>query len=106
MLAEASVPTLTLIAEIESKPCGFIHMRTRKDETSRELAVTIPLLAILPEAQGFGLGPALIEKAKAWGRKLGCRLLHLEVYANNKKAQRFYHQIGFKEEMIHMVKEI
>ncbi len=106
MLAETSQANATFIAEINDVPLGFVHVRTNKDSISGETSGTIPLLAVLPKSQGLGLGKLLIKQAETWAKNLGCRLLHLEVFANNKKADSFYQNIGFIPETVHMIKPI
>lgn len=106
MLKESLEPNITFIAEANNVPLGFIHVRTHNDSISGELCGTIPLLAVSPKSQGLGLGKTLIAHAEKWAKSLGCRLLHLEVFANNKKAQNFYQNNGFKSETIHMIKPI
>ena len=94
------------IIELNHMPLGFIHVRTREDSISGEISGTIPLLAVSPESQGLGLGKLLIKHGENWAKDLGCRLLHLEVFANNKKADAFYQNIGFQPETVHMIKPI
>jgi GNAT superfamily N-acetyltransferase len=106
MLAETSQPNSTFIAEANSVSLGFIHVRTRKDSISGETCGTIPLLAVSPKSQSLGIGKLLIEHSEKWAKHLGCRLLHLEVFANNKKADSFYQNTGFKPETVHMIKPI
>ena len=106
MLTETLKPNATFIAETNNIQLGFIHVRTHQDEISGETCGTIPLLAVSPQSQGLGVGKVLVEYAENWVKKLGCRLLHLEVFANNKKAKDFYENLGFKTETIHMVKPI
>jgi len=106
MLAETSQPNITFIAEANNESIGFIHVRTHKDSISGETSGTIPLLAVSPKYQGSGVGKLLMEHAEKWAKNLGCRLLHLEVFANNKKADNFYQNIGFKPETVHMIKPI
>jgi len=106
MLAKTSQPNTTLIAELDMKALGFIHVRTIKDSISGETCGTVPLLAVSPQSQGLGVGKLLVEHAEKWAKGLGCRLLHLEVFANNKKAESFYQNIGFKPETVHMIKPI
>lgn len=106
ILAETSEPNVTFIAEINNVSMGFIHVRTHEDSISGETSGTIPLLAVSPKSQGLGLGKLLIEHGEQWAKNLGCRLLHLEVFANNKKADGFYQHIGFKPETVHMIKPI
>ncbi|MBU3006176.1 GNAT family N-acetyltransferase [Paraglaciecola arctica] len=106
MLAKTSVPNATLIAEVKDTPLGFVHVRTHKDGISGETCGTVPLLAVSPKSQGLGLGKILMASAEKWTKNQGCRLLHLEVFANNAKANGFYEGIGFKPEMLHLVKSI
>lgn len=106
MLEETPIPNVTFIAEIDNVSLGFIHVRTHEDGISGETCGTIPLLAVSPKSQGLGIGKRLIEQAEKWAKNLGCRLLHLEVFANNKKADSFYQKIGFKPETVHMIKTI
>lgn len=106
MLVETMEPNITLIAEINNVSLGFVHVRTHVDSISGETCGTIPLLAVLPKSQGLGVGKILIEHGEKWAKNLGCRLLHLEVFANNKKADSFYQNLGFKPETVHMIKPI
>ncbi len=106
MLTETSQPNATFIAEINDTALGFVHVRTHKDSISGETCGTIPLLAVSPKSQGLGVGKTLVEYAEQWAKNLGCRLLHLEVFANNKKATDFYQNIGFKPETVHMIKSL
>lgn len=106
MLAKTSVPHVTLIAEVKKIPLGFVHVRTHKDGIRGETCGTVPLLAVSPQSQGLGLGKILMEFAEKWTKNQGCRLLHLEVFANNSKANGFYENIGFKPEMLHLVKSL
>lgn len=106
MLSQSSEPNVTYIAESNGLPLGFIHVRTHKDSISGEICGTVPLLAVSPESQGAGVGKLLIARGENWAKNLGCRLLHLEVFANNKKADVFYKKNGFKAETVHMIKPI
>lgn len=106
MLAETSTPNTTLIAELNNVPLGFVHIRTRNDDISGEISGTIPLLAVSPTSQGLGIGKLLMASAEEWVMSLGCRLIHLEVFANNSRANNFYQNIGFKPETLHMIKKL
>lgn len=106
MLAKTPSPQITLIAEINAVPLGFIHARSHKDSISGEMCGTVPLLAVSPKVQGKGIGKLLIGTVEHWAKNLGYRLLHLEVFANNKKAYHFYQKQGFSAETTHMIKVI
>jgi len=104
ILAEQSAQQQTFIAEQNERPLGFIHVCSHKDSISGETCGTVPLLAVSPSAQGMGVGKLLMATAENWAKTQGYRLLHLEVFANNDKAQSFYQNIGFKPETLHMIK--
>jgi len=106
MLDKTSSSQITLIAEKSQIPLGFIYACARKDEISGEACGTVPLLAVSPSAQGMGVGLLLMKSAEIWARDQGYRLLHLEVFANNKKAHAFYQKLGFKAETLHMIKPL
>ncbi|ESP90671.1 MULTISPECIES: GNAT family N-acetyltransferase [Pseudoalteromonas] len=106
MLSKTSVPNITLVAEVNNIPQGFVHVRTHQDGITGETCGTVPLLAVSPNSQGLGLGKLLMASAEEWAKSQGCRLLHLEVFANNLKANQFYENLGFKPEMLHMIKSI
>jgi ribosomal protein S18 acetylase RimI-like enzyme len=47
-----------------------------------------------------------MNAAEEWAKAQGYRLMHLEVFANNNKAQKFYQNNGFNPETLHMVKPL
>lgn len=106
MLKQTCVPHVTLIAEKDGVSLGFIHAREHKDEISGETCATVPLLAVSEAAQGMGAGQLLMKAAEGWAKEQGYRLLHLEVFANNDNARRFYQKQGFKPETLHMIKPL
>ena len=106
MLAKTSIPNSTLIAEVNNIPQGFVHVRTHVDEISGEICATVPLLAVSTKSQGIGICKLLMEAAEDWAKNKESRLLHLEVFANNSKATHFYENLGFKPEILHMIKSI
>jgi GNAT superfamily N-acetyltransferase len=89
MLAKTSQPAETLIAEVNNISLDFAHVSTHIDSISGGTSGTIPLLVVSPKSQGLGVGKVLIEHAEQWAKNLGCRLLHLDVFANNKKTAGF-----------------
>ena len=106
MLNNAPEPNTTLIAEKNSAPLGFIHACSHKDGISNEICGTVTLLAVSPNAKKMGIGQLLMNSAEEWAINQGYRLLRLEVFANNNKAQHFYQNVGFEAEMLHMVKQL
>lgn len=106
MLNNAPAPHTTLIAERNGVSIGFIHICSHTDGISNEKCASITLLAVSPNAQKMGVGQQLMQSAELWAKNQNYRLLHLEVFANNNHAQQFYQNLGFKPEMLHMIKPL
>ena len=54
-------------------------------------------LYLIPEARGRGWGRIVVDFALSEAVRLGIRTLHLEVEANNNRAQSLYRFAGFEE---------
>lgn len=112
VLTETSIPHSLFIAEQSENQqqykerLGFAHVCRHKDEVSGEICALLTLLAVSSTAQGKGVGQLLMQAAETWAKQQGYRLLHLEVFANNKHAQNFYQNLGFQAEMMTMVKPL
>ncbi|MDT0604209.1 MULTISPECIES: GNAT family N-acetyltransferase [Thalassotalea] len=106
MLNNAPEPNITLIAEQDGTPLGFILASSHKDDISEEMCGTVNLLAVSSSAQKMGVGKLLINSVEQWAKNQSYRLLHLEVFANNSNAQRFYENLGFEPEMLNMIKPL
>ena len=83
LVAETYLPgSETWVAEEDAAPLGFIGL----------LDDFIGGLFVAPEAQGRGVGRALVEHALATRGRLA-----LEVYEANPRARGFYARLGFVE---------
>jgi GNAT superfamily N-acetyltransferase len=51
-------------------------------------------LAVHPERRSEGIGKALLDAAKAWGRERGATHLELDSYEGRENAHRFYEREG------------
>ncbi|HEY0272912.1 MAG TPA: GNAT family N-acetyltransferase, partial [Chitinophaga sp.] len=56
-----------------------------------------------PAWRSHGIGRLLTEWVKAKAQETGCKSIHLDVYAHNKNAHRFYFREGFMIEGFHMI---
>ncbi|MFZ5609413.1 MAG: GNAT family N-acetyltransferase [Pseudomonadota bacterium] len=68
---------------------GFSLTRQVVDEAE------LLLIGLSPAWRGQGLGQPLLADAIAINREAGCRILHLEVRADNVAAQALYRKEGF-----------
>ena len=70
-------------------PCALPH----PEATGRD--GELKLLYLRREAQGLGLGPALLDTALSWLERAGPRPLWIGVWSGNVRAQRLYATRGF-----------
>lgn len=81
-------------------PCGFIYIVTREDEVEADAEVEEPPiprvddLFVHPDAQGRGVGAALLAHAEAF---VAPATLHLCVLEADERARRFYRRHGWTE---------
>jgi len=97
---------MTLIAETDGVPAGFIIVSESTDEISLEVCAKVPLLAVAKEFHGTGIAKKLMDEAEKWAKAHGHRLLQLEVFYNNERARAFYEKQGFHNDTIVMVKPL
>jgi ribosomal protein S18 acetylase RimI-like enzyme len=95
------------IAENENKlPLGFIHLQPGSDYYNKEPHGHISDLIVSAEAEGQGVGKALMQKAEEWANLHGYRWLTLSVFAQNRRARAIYDKAGYREDILKYVKEI
>lgn len=61
-------------------------------------------LATTEMAEGHGVGTALVQACEQWARAQGYRVLALTTGAANTRALGFYHQLGYRDEDVKLVK--
>ncbi len=59
-------------------------------------SVNLHDFSVLPEAQGQGVGTALLEELERRARLRGCAKVTLEVHDSNESAKRLYARFGFE----------
>jgi ribosomal protein S18 acetylase RimI-like enzyme len=97
---------LVLVAEENAAIVGMVFVTTRQDYFTGQPHGHVEVLAILPEAQGKGLGRALMERAEAWSRTRGYRAMTLNVFDRNQRARALYERLGYAPETIHYWKAL
>ncbi len=86
------------IAERDGAAVGCLHMLEDVDFFGARHA-HISVVATTADAEGSGVGRALMEHAETWAKQRGHTLLTLNVFAENDRARRFYERAGYAPEI-------
>ena len=93
-----------LIAESEGKSLGFVYLERLQDYFTLEHHGHVGMLVVAEEAEGKGVGGALMRVAEAWAREHGYRRLTLNVFEANQAARAMYEHLGYAPETLRYVK--
>ena len=98
---------LVLIAEdAQGLRLGFLHATQTPDFFTGEQQGYISDVVVSEQAEGKGIARVLMERAEAWARECGFRILALDVFALNTHARSFYQRLGYVEETLKLIKEL
>lgn len=98
--------TVLVAASGSDQPLGFIHLHAAKDFFTGELHGHVSDIVVAPEAEGRGVGQALMAAAEVWARSLGYRLLSLHVFDGNARAREFYRRLGYGADIVKLIKTL
>jgi ribosomal protein S18 acetylase RimI-like enzyme len=89
--------SITLLAEVDGRPAGFVGFGACRDEDVSPGAVgEVMAIYVRPDAWGLGIGEALMREAMARLRSGGSSEVVLWVIEGNRRAVGFYERLGFK----------
>ena len=91
--------TLLVAHHRELGVVGILLMDTRRDYFTDEAHGHVSILAVARQAEGQGVGRALLGAADEWGRGRGFRRLTLAVFADNRRAKELYARQGWQAEL-------
>lgn len=94
---------LFVAEDVRQGRVGFVSVAHGVDYTGAEQAY-VGELAVGAEAEGGGVGRALMGAAEEWGRARGYRIVALDVGAANAGARAFYRRLGYEEDSVRLVK--
>jgi GNAT superfamily N-acetyltransferase len=92
-----------LIAEHDGKPAGCAFLVTLVDYFNERPHAHLSVLAVTAEAEGKGVGTALIDRSVAWAKARGSDRLTLSALVTNSRARALYERKGFGGEYIRYV---
>jgi len=83
---------------------GVTMVTLRPEMLSHAPSAHLEAIAVSEEAEGKGVGKALLEAAEAGARERGALSMSLHVFSTNARARRVYQRAGFDEELIRCIK--
>ena len=101
-------PTQTVIfvaVNQQRQQLGFASVSHSKNFTGEPQAY-LGELAASENAEGHGVGYALVRACEEWAHNKGYPLLVLETGTANERARRFYQRLGFQEESVKLIKQL
>ena len=91
------------IAELDGQPAGCAYLVTLVDYFRMVPHAHLSVLAVSAEAEGQGVGTALIDQSIAWAKARGSDRLTLNTLVTNSRARALYERKGFGGEYIRYV---
>lgn len=85
---------------------GFTLTRLRPDALSHEPSAHLEAIAVAEDAEGRGVGKALLDAAEMNARENGAQSLTLHVISSNDRARSFYEYRGYFAEMLRYIKRL
>ena len=95
-----------LIAGADGLSSGFIFLEEKQDYFTLETHGHIGILVVTREAEGQGVGAALMRAAEAWARSRGHGKLTLNVFDGNLRARTMYEHLGFRPDTVKYLKPL
>jgi ribosomal protein S18 acetylase RimI-like enzyme len=94
------------VALLDGQPAGCLLMWTLDDYFTGERHAHISVIAVTREAEGHGVGRALMDHAERWARDRGHARITLSVFEGNRRARALYERAGFQVEMRRYLKPL
>lgn len=91
------------VAELDGRPAGCAYLVTLVDYFNDRPHAHLSVLAVAAEAEGRGVGSALIDRSIAWAKERNSDRLTLSALVTNSRARALYERKGFGGEYIRYV---
>jgi GNAT superfamily N-acetyltransferase len=94
------------VAMIDGAPAGVVAVHPDKDYFTGHARAYVDILVVAAEAEGMGIGRALMRHVENWARAHDCLEVVLDVFAGNAGAISFYERNGYRPDHIRMAKPL
>ena len=88
------------------QPLGLLMIQPATDYFTGAPRAYVEVLVVAAEAEGQGVGRALMAQAEHWTKERGYTEIALDVFATNTRAIAFYDRAGYAPDHIRMVKAV
>lgn len=85
---------------------GAAYAECLQDYFTQERHAHLGILMVAEQAEGRGVGRALIQTVEQWARDSGFRFITLNVFAANEAAQRFYRKAAYRADYVRYIKPL
>jgi GNAT superfamily N-acetyltransferase len=103
---QPDAPETLVIAESDGQASGFVFLEEKQDYFTLERHGHIGILVVTREAEGRGVGAALMRGAEEWARSRGHAKLTLNVFDGNRRARTLYEHFGFRPDTVKYLKSL
>lgn len=98
--------TAVFVGTLAEQPAGVIAVHPDTDYFTDHPRAYVDILAVAPEAEGQGVGRALLRYVEVWARERGFVEVVLDVFAGSEGARTFYERCGYRPDHIRMAKPL
>ena len=97
---------LLWVAEDQGAVIGMAYAERTTDYFTQENHGHLGILAVAEDAEGRGIGKALLATVEQWSRDAGFRFLSLNVFAENSRALAVYEKAEYRADFVRYVKQL
>ena len=94
------------VATLAGEPCGLVSVHPDVDYFTGHPRAYVDILVVAADAEGNGVGRALMDHIECWARDRNFREVVLDVFAENHGALAFYKRQGYRPDHIRMAKPL
>jgi GNAT superfamily N-acetyltransferase len=94
------------VAVVGGTPAGVVALHPDADYFTGHSRAYVDVLVVAAEAEGKGIGRALMRHVEDWARAHNCLEVVLDVFAGNAGAIAFYERNGYRPDHVRMAKPL